>query len=485
MPELRRGQQGPLDGFEDGWADVNGTRLHYVIGGAGPPLVLLPGYPLTWWQFHAMMPRLARHFRVIAVDLRGMGESDKPEGGYDKKTMAADVRELVRTLGHATVHVMGEDIGGMVAYSLAANHPEVVTKVAICESAHPVEATLGLPMFPSYEGAFHHWWVAFNQVEDLPEELLAGRFRLVLDWLVDHFPGGDPTAFSEEDRQQRVVPQLAAGRRGREDLRDVGDATAAGRRHLVRADRTGSHRQGGPTEPRAHPGRRTHPVGGAPRGARRRPRVLLPRATGRCCTGPGRDEHDVLTAFEERAIMAYTGQTISNDVTLERVTFVRTSEETGGAAVEMIFAVPAGGSVTAGHVHPRQSESFAVEEGRATFRLGRSTMEAGPGDQLTVAAGTPHAWAAVTDLRMMVTQAPGLGAEQYFEDVFALMNRHQGPPGRLDAAVLQTLYPGLGYPEGLAPPFVQRAVSALLAVPGRLLGRGPRAEDRLLVPPAS
>lgn len=79
------------DGFTSRFARVNGTRLHYVSGGQGAPLVLLPGWPRTWYQFHKVMPRLARHYRVIAPDLRGMGDSDKPVGGYDKKTMARDI----------------------------------------------------------------------------------------------------------------------------------------------------------------------------------------------------------------------------------------------------------------------------------------------------------------------------------------------------------------------------------------------------------
>jgi pimeloyl-ACP methyl ester carboxylesterase len=77
---------------------VNGTRLHYVSGGEGEPLVLLPGWPRTWWQYHKVMPEPARHYRVIAVDLRGMGDSDKPDSGYDKKAMA--LCALGRVLRH-------------------------------------------------------------------------------------------------------------------------------------------------------------------------------------------------------------------------------------------------------------------------------------------------------------------------------------------------------------------------------------------------
>jgi pimeloyl-ACP methyl ester carboxylesterase len=115
--------------MRDGYATVNGVRLHYVEDGEGDPVVLLPGWPRTWWEFHKIMPKLAVTHRVIAVDLRGMGESAKPEGGYDKKTMAADIAALLHELGHDRADVVGSDIGAMVAFSLAANHPELVRTV--------------------------------------------------------------------------------------------------------------------------------------------------------------------------------------------------------------------------------------------------------------------------------------------------------------------------------------------------------------------
>jgi pimeloyl-ACP methyl ester carboxylesterase len=79
---------------------VNGTRLHYVAGGKGQPVILLPGWPETWWSFHKVMPKLAESYRVIVVDLRGMGGSEKPADGYDKKNMAKDIYELVHQLGY-------------------------------------------------------------------------------------------------------------------------------------------------------------------------------------------------------------------------------------------------------------------------------------------------------------------------------------------------------------------------------------------------
>lgn len=171
--------------FRHGYATVNGVRLHYVAGGRGAPLVLLPGWPRTWWEFHKVMPDLARTRRVIAVDLRGMGDSAKPEGGYDKKTMAADIAALARRLGHERIDVVGSDIGAMVAFSLAANHPDLVRKVALLDVAHPEAGFYDLPLLPRPGDTFHLWWFAFNQVHGLPEQLVTGRSRALIDYLCD------------------------------------------------------------------------------------------------------------------------------------------------------------------------------------------------------------------------------------------------------------------------------------------------------------
>ncbi|SDM40147.1 alpha/beta fold hydrolase [Allokutzneria albata] len=170
--------------FRSEHAEVNGTRLHYVAGGKGEPLVLLPGWPQTWWQYRKVMPELAKSYRVIAVDLRGMGGSAKPASGYDKKTMAADIHELIKKLGHPEVNVAGHDIGAMVAHSLAANHPAAVRRLALLDVPHPDESLRSLTLLPDPKGAPHLWWFAFNQVQGLPEQLVSGRSRAMLDWLL-------------------------------------------------------------------------------------------------------------------------------------------------------------------------------------------------------------------------------------------------------------------------------------------------------------
>jgi pimeloyl-ACP methyl ester carboxylesterase len=184
-----------LPGFASGHADVNGTSIHYVAGGEGTPLVLLPGWPQTWWEFNRMMPILASRYRVIAVDLRGMGGSSKPASGYDKKTMARDIYELVRHLGHDRVNIAGHDIGAMVAFSFAANQPEATLKLAILDITHPDDFFTELRMLPAL-GTFgaradaahppYTWWFALNQVPALPEKLLDGRFHIYQDWFFEY-----------------------------------------------------------------------------------------------------------------------------------------------------------------------------------------------------------------------------------------------------------------------------------------------------------
>ena len=182
-----------LPGFSSAFASVNGIRMHYVVGGSGEPLVLIPGHPETWWAYRKIMPELARRFRVIVVDVRGMGSSEKPADGYDKKTMAEDVFQLIRKLGYEKVNVAGHDIGAMVAFSFAANHPEATEKLALLDVPHPDESWYEFTMLPK-QGAFgdkidadhppYPWWFAFHQVRGLDEHLLAGDgMRQYIAWL--------------------------------------------------------------------------------------------------------------------------------------------------------------------------------------------------------------------------------------------------------------------------------------------------------------
>ncbi|WP_433338776.1 alpha/beta fold hydrolase [Spirillospora sp. CA-294931] len=228
-------------GFSSRHADVNGVRLHYVTGGEGEPLLLLGGWPQTWWQWHKVMPALARRYRVIAVDLRGMGGSSKPEGGYDKKTMALDIRELTRHLGLGRVSVAGHDIGAMVAFAFAANHPDAVEKIVLLDVPHPDENWSAMRLLPEpdqhvdsdigFGARVYLWWFAFNQVRGLPERLLDGRTRLLVDWLFER-QAHDPGSIDERSREiytraYSTADAVRAGNRWYQAFnRDIVDARA-------------------------------------------------------------------------------------------------------------------------------------------------------------------------------------------------------------------------------------------------------------------
>ena len=177
-PELLKS----LPGFSSQLSEVKGINIHYIQGGQGQPLVLIPGYPQTWWAYQKIMPQLAVNYKVMVVEMRGMGGSDKPESGYDKKTMANDVYELVSNLNLGQVIIGGHDIGAHVAYSFAANFPDATKKLIILDTPHPDAGMYQLPMLP-IPGAdyIYPWWLALNQVKDLPAELLEGRMQIVIN----------------------------------------------------------------------------------------------------------------------------------------------------------------------------------------------------------------------------------------------------------------------------------------------------------------
>lgn len=183
-------------------SSVNGVRLHYVMGGKGEPLVLLHGFPQTWYSWHKVMPALAERYTVIVPDLRGYGDSSKPNDGYDKKTMAEDVYQLVNKLGYKRIFLVGHDVGGMVAYTYAAAHPTDVLRLVIAEA-------LIAGLNPGFEDAMDNsqgqgsWWVTFNTVPNLPEALVAGRERIYIDWFCKNV-AYNPAAISESDIDEYV-----------------------------------------------------------------------------------------------------------------------------------------------------------------------------------------------------------------------------------------------------------------------------------------
>lgn len=123
-----------IPGITHHTAHVNGATIHYVSAGTtGSPILLIHGFPETWWTFHKLIPLLALNHRVFAVDLRGFGDSSHDEGDYDSTTSAEDLHQLIRQLGIGPVHLTGQDISGATVFRLAAMHPEDVRSFTAIE----------------------------------------------------------------------------------------------------------------------------------------------------------------------------------------------------------------------------------------------------------------------------------------------------------------------------------------------------------------
>lgn len=157
--------------FEHRVVLANGIRQHFVIAGSGYPLVLLHGWPKTWYEWRKVIPPLADHFTVIAPDLRGMGDSDKPQTGYDMRSVAADIYELVRALGFQRPILVGQDWGGLVARRYALDRPQDPDRLVMVDIA-PHEQILASLDPPRMVGSWHYF---FNTQPDLPELLVQGR----------------------------------------------------------------------------------------------------------------------------------------------------------------------------------------------------------------------------------------------------------------------------------------------------------------------
>jgi len=180
--------------MESRFATVSGVKIHYLISGQGDPVVLLHGYAQTSHMWRTLIPELARTHTVIAPDLRGLGESSKPEGGYDKKTMAQDIRALVASLGYGRVAIAGHDIGLMVAYAFAAQYPDEVVRIALMDAFLP-----GV-------GDWTKVWLLrdlwhFHFYGKTPLALVEGRERIYFEHFWNDFAADPVHSVCEADRQ--------------------------------------------------------------------------------------------------------------------------------------------------------------------------------------------------------------------------------------------------------------------------------------------
>src|SRR5215467_4625415 len=160
--------------FTSRYVDAGEVRLHAVTGGGGPPLLLVHGWPQTWYAWRMLMPALARDFSVVAVDQRGIGLSDKPQDGYDTGTLAADLVKLMDALGHQRFALYGTDVGMPISYALAADHPDRVERLIVSEAPLPGISPSPPLFLPPVLNA-RLWHLAFNQLPKINEQLVTGR----------------------------------------------------------------------------------------------------------------------------------------------------------------------------------------------------------------------------------------------------------------------------------------------------------------------
>ena len=190
-----------LPGITHHRAKINGTTLHYVAAGtSGSPILLVHGFPETWWAFRSLIPLLAARHRVFAVDLRGFGDSDNEAGAYDSKTSADDLHLLIEQLGVGPVHLTGQDISGGTVFRLATTHPEDVRSLTAIET--------GLPGFGMERLAdITHggvWYIGVLAAPGIPEMLLAGRERQFLAEFLFPAMTATPGAITETDIDEFV-----------------------------------------------------------------------------------------------------------------------------------------------------------------------------------------------------------------------------------------------------------------------------------------
>ena len=185
-----------LPGITHHRIEVNGANLHYVSAGTGgSPVLLVHGFPETWWTFRKLIPLLAARHRVFAVDLRGFGDSDNTPGAYDSATSAEDLHLLIEQLGVGPVHLTGQDISGATVFRLATTHPKDVLSLTAIEMGL---AGFGLEMLAdiTHGGAWH---IGVLAAPGIPELLLAGREREFLSQYAFPAMSVTPGAITEAD----------------------------------------------------------------------------------------------------------------------------------------------------------------------------------------------------------------------------------------------------------------------------------------------
>jgi pimeloyl-ACP methyl ester carboxylesterase len=231
-------QSQPPAGFQSKFAEVNGFRMHYVQGGTGSPVVMIHGFPEDWSEWRQQMIPLAKNHTVIAVDMRGYGESQVTEGGYDAAQSAKDVHQLLTQLGlNNGVQVVAHDIGEVVAYAYAAQFRSEVRSMAVLEAPIPDESFYHFPVLNADPNQPTAWHFGMFQLP-LAEKLIAGHERVFVKDLMLEYVAGDKSPFTASDfdfyahflkEPGRLTAMLGAYRAFRTDVQQNKEFLAQGK----------------------------------------------------------------------------------------------------------------------------------------------------------------------------------------------------------------------------------------------------------------
>ncbi len=194
----------PPANFKHAITTVNGIKIHYVTGGKGEPLLLLHGFAENWYVWNRLLPELSKKFTVIAPDLPGVGESDKPKDGYDKKTLAQDMHELMQQLGYNQIYIVGHDVGLMVAYAYAAQYRQEVKKLVLMDALLP-----GVEPVWSHAAATTWHFKFFNR--PVAASLIYGREKDFFPDFWSQFYGTNKAPFYKEEIDEFVRAYATPG----------------------------------------------------------------------------------------------------------------------------------------------------------------------------------------------------------------------------------------------------------------------------------
>ncbi|MBS7287926.1 MAG: alpha/beta hydrolase [Candidatus Freyarchaeota archaeon] len=189
--------------WEDVFVDVGGVRLHCVVQGEGRLVILLHGFPEFWYCWRRQIPFLARHFKVVAPDMRGYNLSDKPSGveNYRINLLVEDIVGLIEGFGEERAFIVGHDWGGVVAWALAITRPEFLERLVVMSAPHP--SVWQEKAKASVRQLQRSWYIFFFQLAEVPERFLSRNNYMFLKGTL-RSTAANANAFSEEDLDEYV-----------------------------------------------------------------------------------------------------------------------------------------------------------------------------------------------------------------------------------------------------------------------------------------